>query len=289
MSATADGCQRIIDVVALWCDAVGMLPSSDKTVVMEKTSRQSADGSCCGGRRALRQVSEVRHLGPIFKPSQGSAIIGREALQHWAQAAWAQLPRQYGTLRCEKGVWSMLQLYGACMLPAGSFANKLWGVWLLCGQSRRARAHLSPVHHGHLNSLSGVRRTLPTPISIEELGQQPLADTWLLRAPGFWKSLMTDSAIHKAMAQDVVQLMQVTGTKGWVAGLSKALQTAGYAFQPQQLQDIDIGRLQTLLRDGRERVCDDLDVCPRTAPLQGARNARMNGGSGSHPELLPPH
>ena len=183
----------------------------------------------------------------------------------------------------------MLQLYGACMLPAGSFANELWGVWLLRGQSRRARAYLSTVHHGHLNSLSGVRRTLPTPISIEELGQQPLADTWLLRAPGFWKSLMTGSAIHKAMAQDVVQLMQVTGTQGWVAGLSKALQTAGYAFQPQQLQGIDIGRLQTLLRDGRQRVCDDLDVCPRTAPSQGARNARMNGGSGSHPELLPPH
>ena len=28
---------------------------------------------------------------------------------------------------------------------------------------------------------------------------------------------MTGSAFHKAMAQDAVQLMQVTGTKGWVA------------------------------------------------------------------------
>ena len=46
---------------------------------------------------------------------------------------------------------------------------------------------------------------------------------------------MTGSAFHKAMAQDAVQLMQVTGTKGWVAGLSNALQTAGYAFQPQHL------------------------------------------------------
>ena len=45
VSATADGLQRIIDVVALWCDAVGMLPSSDKTMVVEMTCRQSADGS----------------------------------------------------------------------------------------------------------------------------------------------------------------------------------------------------------------------------------------------------
>ena len=60
VSATADGLLRITEVAALWCDAVGLLPSSDKTVVMEMTGRQSADGSWSCGRRALRQVSEVR-------------------------------------------------------------------------------------------------------------------------------------------------------------------------------------------------------------------------------------
>ena len=45
VSATADGLQWSIVVVALWCDAVGMLPSSDKTVVMERTGQQSAGGS----------------------------------------------------------------------------------------------------------------------------------------------------------------------------------------------------------------------------------------------------
>ena len=58
---------------------------------------------------------------------------------------------------------------------------------------------------------------MPTPILLEELGQQQLADMWLLRAAGFWTTLMTASAFHKAMAQDAVQLMQVTGTKCWVA------------------------------------------------------------------------
>ena len=64
---------------------------------------------------------------------------------------------------------------------------------------------------------------MPTPILLEELGQQPLADMWLVRAAGLWNSLMTGSAFHKAMAQDAVRLSQTTGTKGWVAGLSKAL------------------------------------------------------------------
>ena len=122
----------------------------------------------------------------------------------------------------------MLQLYGACVLPAGSFACELWGMWLLRGQFCKTHDHLSTVYHGHLSSLSGVRRTVPTPGLLEELGQQPLADMWLLWAAGLWLSLMTGSAFHKAMAQDAVQLMQVTGTKGRVAGLSKASQTAGY-------------------------------------------------------------
>ena len=134
---------------------------------------------------------------------------------------------------------------------------------------------------------------MPTPILLEELGQQPLADMWLLRAAGFWNSLMTGAAFHKAMAQDAVQLMQVTGTKGWVAGLSKALQTAGYAFQLQHLQGIDIGRLQALLTDGRQRVWDDLDICPRTAPSQGARKYtydrwfRKPSWAGASPLTLP--
>ena len=126
VSATADGLQRISDIAALWCDAVGMLPSSDKTVVMEMTGRQSADGSWSSGGRALRQVSEVQYLGAIFQSGQGF-LPSLARLQHWAQAAWAQLSRQYGTLHCEKGVWLMLQLYGACVLPAGSFACELWG------------------------------------------------------------------------------------------------------------------------------------------------------------------
>ena len=292
VSATADGLQRIIDVVALWCDAVGMLPSSDKTVVMEMTGQQSAGGSWSCGGQALRQVSEVRYLGAIFQSGQGF-LPSLARLQHRAQAAWAQLSRQYGTLQCEKGVWLMLQLYGACVLPAGSFGCELWGVWLLRGQFRKTRDHLSTLYHGHLSNLSGVRRTVPTPILLEELGQQPLADMWLVRAAGFWNSLMTGSAFHKAMAQDAVRLSQMTGTKGWVAGLSKALPAAGYAFQPQHLHSIDVGQLQSLLRGGWERIWDDLDICPRTAPSQGARKCtyarwfRKPFWAGTSPLTLP--
>ena len=114
-----------------------------------------------------------------------------------------------------------------------------------------------------------------------------------LTAPSRLKLATCGSAFHKAMAQDAVQLMPVTGTKGWVAGLSKALQAAGYAFQPQHLQGNDIGRLQALLTDGRQRVWDDLDFCPRTAPSRGARKCmyerwfRKPSWAGASPLTLP--
>ena len=132
VSAAPDGLQRLIDAAALWCEGVGMLVSLDKTVVMEVTGRAAPDCSWTCGGQTLRQVTEVRYLGLIFWAGQGF-LPSLARLGHWAQAAWAQLSRQYGTLRCEKGIWLMLQLYVACVVPAGSFACELWGVWPLRG------------------------------------------------------------------------------------------------------------------------------------------------------------
>ena len=86
------------------------------------------------------------------------------------------------------------------------------------------------------------------------MGQQLLADMWVLRAAGFWSLLMSGSAFHKATAEDAVDLMQVRRTKRWLAGLSEALQAAGHAFQPKQLECIDIGQLRGLLRGGRDNA-----------------------------------
>ena len=61
---------------------------------------------------------------------------------------------------------------------------------------------------------------------------------------------MSGSAFHKAIAQDVVDLMQVRRTQGWVDGQSEALQAAGYKSQPHQLECIDIGQLRGHWRDG---------------------------------------
>ena len=170
--AAPNGLQRLIDAAALWCEGVGMLVSLDKTVVMEVTGRAVPECSWTCGGQTLRQVTEVRYLGLIFRAGQGF-LPSLARLGHRAQAAWAQLSRQYGTLQCEKGIWLMLQLYGACVVPAGSFACELWGVWPLRGQHRKDRDHLNTMYLGHLSRLSGIRRTVATPICWRSWASSP--------------------------------------------------------------------------------------------------------------------
>ena len=124
---------------------------------------------------------------------------------------------------------------------------------------------------------------MPIPTLLEELGQQHR------QTGGHVGSLVIGSACRKAMAQDAVELMQVTWTKSWVAGLPEAQQTASYGFQSQQLQDTDDVQLQGLPKDGRQRVRDDFDVSPCTAHSQGARKCIWNCDLGSHSGRLPPH
>ena len=190
-----------------------------------------------------------KHLGRYRRcgTSELSISLAKAFCRHWH--AFSIGHRQLGlSSRGSMALCSVRRACGLCYSCMGHACFLLGHldvscVWLLRGQFRKTRDHLSTLYHGHLSNLSGVRRTLPTPILLEELGQQPLADMWLVRAAGFWNSLMTGSAFHKAMAQDAVRLSQMTGTKGWVAGLSKALQAAAYAFQPQHLHSIDIGHI----------------------------------------------
>ena len=272
VSSTAGGLQRMIDAADLWCQAVGMVPSPGKTKVMEMTGSAAAglQWTCAG--QAVEQVAEMRYLGVIFAAGQGFLpSLPRMAGRMWA--AWALLWKQYGTLDAEAGVWLTLQLYQACVVPAGAYGCELWGVWPLRGGRRRPRDELNRVYFEQLRHLAGVRKTVATDILLEELQQQPLAHIWLLRAAGLWNSLVGGSAFHLHILQDAVRLAIVGRARNWVSGLLEALDHAGYRPQLQagELQAIDMGHLRSLLRAQQQSVWGDLDICPRTTESEGAR------------------
>ena len=63
-----------------------------------------------------------------------------------------------------------------------------------------------------------------------------------------------------------------TFLKGWLADLSEALQAAGYDFQLQQHEGIDIGQLRGLQRDRRDTAWDSLGhLTTHSSYPQGAK------------------
>ena len=103
--------------------------------------------------------------------------------------------------------------------------------------------------------------------------QEPLRHVWLLRASGFWNSLVKGSGFYRALLQDDVQLAVRAGVRDWVKGLLDALEHAGYHLQLviEELQVIDVAQLAVALRRQRQDVGDAVDICPRTTGSEGAR------------------
>ena len=77
------------------------------------------------------QMSKVRCLGLTFILIMTSAIMSTPSGHR--QPSWP-----YDTLQGE-GVWLKVQLYGNCVLPAGSSFCEQWDVCLLPGHFRKTR------------------------------------------------------------------------------------------------------------------------------------------------------
>ena len=227
VSATADGLQRVIDGADAWCAAVGMQASSAKTLVMELTSSELPWGQWTCSGQPLQVVSEARYLGVTFKAGRG-CLPTFASLRSKTLQAWALLWQQYGRLECGRSMWLMLQLYLACVMPAGEFACEVWGVLPLRGVAREARAALAALHLRHLKKLVGLRQSVPTLILLSELRQSLMSDVLLLRAAGFWNSVVASPGMHRQIVLNAVQLAVDGERSGYEAGLVASLRVVGY-------------------------------------------------------------
>ena len=225
VSGSAEGLQALISAAAAWCAAVGMQPSPDKTVVMEMTSEAQPQHEWqCGGAR-LQCVAEARYLGMHFE----SGHKFRPTFSHSLQRLWAShcfLRKRYRGLDCGSSIWLPLQLYKACVEPAGSFGSEVWGVY---PRQDMQRLCLETARLQQLRQLSGLGQGTALPIIWRELDLQPFRHAWLLRAAMFWNVLASGQAFHKAMALDAIMLaMQRRAC--WAAGLVRSLAAVGYCM-----------------------------------------------------------
>ena len=180
---------------------------------------------------------------PIF------ASLCSKALQ-----AWALLWQQYGRHECGRSMWLMLQLYQACVMPAGQSACEVWGVVPLRGVAREARAALAALHLRAPQTAGG-----PEAISADAhfaVRAATITNVWLLRPAGFWNSVVASPGMHRQVALDAVQLAVNGVCSGYVGGLVVSLRVAGYdvILAAGSLPEIDVTQLHHNLRTCRDEV-----------------------------------
>ena len=112
------------------------------------------------------------------------------------------------------------------------------------------------MHLQHLKKLVGLRQSAPTPILLSELRLSQMSDVWLLRASGFWNSMVASPGVHQQIALDAGQVAVSGVRSGFVAGLLASLRAFVYdtSLVAGSLLDIDVTQLRHELQPRRDKV-----------------------------------
>ena len=187
--------------------------------------------------------------------------------------AWAVLQKQYGNLRCASSVGLLLRFYGVCVPPTASYGCEVWGLRKLPGVAvRNARDQLQQAHIKILRQIAGARTIVATAILLRELDARPLVHAWWQRAKHFWNNLAESSpqSLHYQIALDDCWDAVVGGVHNWASAIMNGLRQLGYEFtiRANKLDVVDLPRVLQLLQTSQASVWDNLDICPRTCPLE---------------------
>ena len=103
-------------------------------------------------------------------------------------------------------------------------------------------------------------------ILLAEFGLMWFPDQWPLRAATFWNALaaLPPGSLCKQMALDAC---------AWASSMSRAIRGTGcdLCIRQDDMDHIDIQVLSSHLRQHRDAVWDNLDICPRTCPTEDSR------------------
>ena len=274
LATTARGLQHLIDAVAEFCPAMGLVVSVPKTkvLVFSQVPVTPFQWTCHGA--VLEEVSEYKYLGVLFAATCGlHNTFGLLSRKMWA--AWALLKRQYGRLQCLSSMGLLFRLYKACVPPTGSYGCEVWSPYQLSGEAAAARRALDKIHLQILRELSGVRGTVSIPILLRELDISPLQDTWWIRTIRFWNSLsvLPDTHLYKRIALHACRTAVTGNVRNWAFHIFKGVRRLGYdlIIRIDALTVIDPSTFSQLLSQRQAAVWKDLDFCPRTCPSAKAR------------------
>jgi hypothetical protein len=296
MADSPSGLQVLIDAASEWCIAVGMQICHHKTACMELSSASSGPHVWQVGGVPIGPIGCVKYLGLRVVAGVGFVSAPEHRLTQ-TYAAWAVLRARYKNLNCSRGVWLLLHLYRACVLPVSLFGSEVWGVYPLRGPAKKFRDRLATLHLSLLKSIAGVRRTVATPIILAELRMESAPDLWLLNAVRLWNALASGSEFYQSMLGDAWALASRRGSGGWARGLRDSLTRVGLGglMVAGATPLINVITVRRCLQARDTAMFANLHASPRLAPSEGARRctytrwfSRLQQGDSVIEACIPP-
>jgi len=268
--------QQLLDESAAWCRQVGMEIGCPKTKVMvfkgDEASREPV-WKCEG--IVLEVVPTYKYLGIVFDQDHGIHGTYTSSVKRiWA--AWASVLKKYGNLKCPSAVGLLLDLYQACVPPAGTYGCEIWGCREVSPvRFKKERENIIKVQLQILRRICGIRKQVCEDILLRELDMQPIEIGWWKRTINFYnsvRSLPANNIYHKIAFEDY-HLSMGGNKKTLLQSLISGLNAKGYAIvvHGDRLPPIDLEIALDILSSNANRVWQGLSNNPRTCPSQGAQ------------------
>lgn len=127
LSESADGLQKCLDKLQIYCDNWNLHVNIDKTKVMifNKSGRILKTNKFIYGGKPLEYTNEYKYLGIIFKPS-GSFTFAVEQLCRKARKAIFSIRK---TLYSENmNIAPHLKLFDSCVKPILLYCSEIWSL-----------------------------------------------------------------------------------------------------------------------------------------------------------------
>jgi hypothetical protein len=230
-----------------------------KTRVMLMAGASSPEGALRRVARArltyaggiLEGSVQFKYLGVVFHCTEPLGEYAAEARASVARFAAAAFEGRCADLGLE-AARLLLILYSQLVDSSLSYGAAIWAPGLALAAARRRVRGASGLsagevqHHRTLRRLLGLPRRAPVATVLAEAGEPPLYISWLVRCARFWSSVVAapeGSLMHQVVTASLEMAADCSDSPPahlpWAAQLQRALQAAGFAFDPQLREPLD--------------------------------------------------
>jgi len=276
VAETKEELQQLIDQTEVWCQTVDMEIGCPKTKVMVfKGSALSREPIWMCRGVLLEVVTMYKYLGIEFDQDHG--IDGTyEHLASRLWAAWATLSKQYGNLKCPAAIGLLIDLYQACVPPAGTYACEVWGCRDVSPRRlEKERTNIIKTQLKILRRITGIRDKVREDVLLRELDLMPLDFGWWKRTINFYNGLVAmpvDNVYYK-IARDDYHMPMPRNKSTLIQSVFKGLNAKGYVItvRGDRLPSVNLDVALDILACNADRTWQGLSDNPRTCPTEGAQ------------------